>query len=401
MGLNKILSGLTGTLALLMAVAILAMAGCGDDDDNGLGQVTVGDDTYDICESTEDCSDDEVCEGSTTVEGEAVDYCVEPEEEHNNDDPNTETDQCNAEEVCQEYCFQKVGRCMDENCSSESLENPETGDPIDLSASDLEMELCMDGLQDSEGTTVVSGCLDRAGTSSSLCEQVQDEADTYAEQDCNGQEQLINQCVDALAYRTGLGTQVQDRCECEPASTAEDCERDEDCSAYGNGLCLQGQCTAGCYDFDGNPPEQGFSFDSTCAPDGLGICFHLDGGSPESPPSVCQRACSGEDCPSDGSACVPQLGVSPEDTDDPFNIGVCTSKELIEPGLICDGDDGCEESGACIGGLCYAACTDEDDCNDEIGPGTTCNQEAGHCDPNFEPLDETDIEDEDEGDIPD
>ena len=61
MGTKKILKGLPGSLAVMMAVAILAIAGCGDDDD--LGTVTIGDTTYDICESNSDCSGDEVCEG--------------------------------------------------------------------------------------------------------------------------------------------------------------------------------------------------------------------------------------------------------------------------------------------------------------------------------------------------
>lgn len=373
MGLNKILSGLTGTLALLMAVAILAMAGCGDDDDNGLGQVTVGDDTYDICESTEDCSGDEVCEGSTTVDGDAVDYCVEPAgepnaEPNNNDQPGD----CDPQAVCEDYCMAKVVGCMEENCADPSI-------------AEAEMELCMGGIAfDETGEDGLDGCVAEASVTQSACEDFESQAETLAEQECDSDEQQKAICADSIVRYTEGGDAVIDDCGCEVATPGAQCGGDDDCAAYGLGTCYDnapqtGYCTADCYDFGGNPPSPVVP-DPACGDSG--VCLYLDqlqggqlGGGPTPGQAECFATCTSADDCAEGY-CLPLLGFQ-----DGGSLGFCDNGFWDEAADTCDDVSDCgDEDGACIGGLCYDSCEADVECEEMI----SCNQEEGYCDPDFQ-----------------
>ncbi len=375
MGLNKILSGLTGTLALLMAVAILAMAGCGDDDDNGLGQVTVGDDTYDICESTEDCSGDEVCEGSTTVDGDPVDYCVEPAGEPNAE-PNNNDQPCDPQAVCEDYCMAKVVGCMEENCADPSI-------------AEAEMELCMGGIAyDETGEEGLDGCVAEASITQSACEDFEAQAETLAEQECGSDEQQKAICADSIVRYTEGGEGLIDDCGCEVATPAAQCQEDADCAAYGLGTCYDnadgsGHCAADCYDFDGNPPSW-LVPDPACGMEGA--CMFRDqlgtaqiGGGPTPGQAECVLPCTtADDCPT--GHCIVYASGSTEDGEF-ISIGICNN-QFWDGGEaeLCDDASECSDEGAgCVGGQCYNSCESDVEC--ENG---NCNVEAGHCDPNLQ-----------------
>ena len=333
--------GLLAVAAIFLAFA----AGCGEAEcEDGQTLVTFDgeDQCFDDCDGDEDCADGFECDDGAGV-------CLPTDEDDNDNDDNDNDnngEECVPEEACADYCYEKSGRCLEEGC-----DEPE--------AAEGEIEACEEGLEAQNFS--ISGCLDRAQLSDASCQEVQDDAADYAEEECDGEDQRFRQCTGRLfltAFFEG-GEDLLDSCDCQPANTAESCETDGDCDEYGRGICDDGTCQAECYGWDG--ALDGFVFsDPTCAEDagqcsGQGICFN-----------VCQTA---DECPQDGQGCLiigtPQDG-TPEATGacldvDPDAEGIC-----LEDGDCADGED-------CFEGNCMSECEEDEDCeNGPCGDEGTC-----------------------------
>lgn len=322
-------------------------------------EVTIGDETFDICESDEDCSGFELCEGEITGNGEPISYCKEVE---------GETGECDPVTACEDYCYHKAARCMEETCQEGS------------EIAEQEEDLCNDGLGDGQGAMVVEPCVDVASATASACHQIRSDADDYASQSCDDPAQEKTRCVDALVLRLENGEAAMDACGCEAASTAATCTNHGDCASYGNGTCEEtasgtGYCTANCYDFNGNPPSPVVP-DPTCGDNGA--CLYeseLEGApDPDIDPQCVINCTSASDC--DDGYCLPYLGFQ-----DGGSYGICDNGYWSDDVETCDSVFDCSDSdGACIGGLCYDSCSEDSECGETVG----CNQVEGHCEPDFQ-----------------
>lgn len=79
--------------------------------------------------------------GEATVDEETIRYCMEPE---------GEPEDCDPVEACEDYCHDKVARCIEETCQGGGELAP------------LEEELCGEGRSGDDGTEVTEGCVDMA-----------------------------------------------------------------------------------------------------------------------------------------------------------------------------------------------------------------------------------------------
>ena len=184
--------------------------------------------------------------------------------------------------------------------------------------------------------------------------------------------------MDALLLRTVSGANVMDACGCDAASTGATCTADDHCASYGVGNCQNnlsgiGYCSAECYDFQGNPPAPVVP-DPTCGHNGN--CLYLSelDGTPEMDPQCVTNCTSATDCAE--GYCYPLLNLP-----DVGSHGICDNGFWATDVQTCDTSADCADSGGgCVGGLCYAPCSSDNDCSNEW----SCDQTAGHCDPNFQ-----------------
>lgn len=325
------------------------------DEDTNMCVDCLGDedcDGDDSCVENEcvECTEDGDCDGDATCE---ENQCVEP--------------QCDAEAACTDYCYERIVRCMEEDC-----ENPEIDQGMSLT--DVEMDLCMNGMADQQGNQTIMGCVDEAQVES-VCEQRQQEAEQYAQESCDQQESRI--CTEMLSSRQLIdGYEYFDACDCQPAKTAESCESDDECDEYGLGVCFEGECTAFCDDYDGNPPAP-IWYDPYCGGDDLGMCFYpslLQG--QQQPQSIgqCVRTCTElDDCPEE-TYCYPALSFL-DDQGEPSgeSLGFCGDLSDGDDFEHCGhpGDEECPEGYGCFEGTCFAECTEDDDCEE----GRSCSDD--------------------------
>lgn len=347
-----------------------------DDDDNG------DDNGDDECTGPEDCEgDDMVCE-----DGECV-------EDDDNGNGNGNGDACNAQEACTDYCEEKFGRCMREDCQEfdTTIEDPETGaeEDVNLTPEDMaqiEVENCMEGLEGEMGETLIEGCVDTAQISDAACESVEQQAEEYADQPCDGDEQEARRCREMDSDLVTLaGNEIFENCGCESANTVGECTEDSDCDEYGYGQCIDGMCVAECVNpFEGADDDDVPTImppDAYCGTDATQGCLlwplFAQQALPGLPENTCMQLCEGrDDCPmGDDSACVP-LGGEDEDGDRFDPNGFCDTPdgtyfgpllgaeaeggiELL-PGELCSEDGDCSD-GHCYEGSCQPECDGEDD----------------------------------------
>lgn len=335
---------MTRTLYILVLLVVAAAVACGSGDENGAFNsfANAGDN---------DSIDD-----------------------NNNVDDNDELDSCEPIDACRDYCHEKYARCLDANCDGGSLPDVDS----------REHQICMRGLaaagEDGEPETILEGCVSRASASDEACRQFSKDAELYADQPCDGDEQRYRQCNELKLFMTIQSEDAYDACGCEPASTAHACTTDDECDSYGDGVCISGddvnECSAECHQFDGVTmpllPDPG------CAPHN-GICLHLgetylDG--PDGPSSICQQYCTGiEDCP-DGASCAPVLQLQ----DGP--LGLCTRGAMWDsPFPLCQSVEDCPTGTTCRDGTCQPSCSGNDTPCDVGGCG-----DDGYCEVDFQPL---------------
>ncbi len=296
--------------------------------------------------------------------------------EQNSDDvphneQNSDAERCDPQVACRDYCNHKHVHCLDENCGGIG------------GFGTSEYQLCMSGLdtENDEGQreTFLEGCLERVGDDEEACEATEEQAEVYAEQPCDSDEQIHRQCNDLRLFLTGQGEAVYSACGCTPASTAESCSEDEDCDAYGDGLCLEEDgrsvCTAACHDFDGDPPGPILP-DPSCGL-GQGICLEAGQTFGDDASSICQRYCTDiDDCPQ-GASCAPVFELQNGNS-----LGLCTRGVLWDLDFqLCQDDGDCPGGTACREGTCQPSCSGNDiPC--DVGP---CGDD-GYCTVEFEEL---------------
>ncbi len=349
-----------------------------DDDDNG---------------EEPDCEEDEDCNGEYCDDGECVecidnDHCEGDDECVGNQcqEPDVE---CDAQQVCEDYCFNKNVRCMEEECDSDTTIG---GQPLD----EAEYDLCRNGLSVTgpEGEIeLIAGCDDQAAASETMCEQLEQEAESYADEECDGFNQELRRCSELAIYFDPDDADTEDyrdACGCTAAKADQECDTDDQCDDYGRGMCLEAadgpdRCTADCYNYGGNP-WTAMTPDPSCAEE-RGLCLQLGELDDQfGDQTMCQQGCSSaDDCPS-GTGCIPLMGFEDPDTGGIVGQGMCEGGTLLEVDL-CEDDDDCD--GKCRAGVCYdTECSSDDDCDFAQGEGTHCNDDDGYCDVNFMGADE-------------
>lgn len=284
---------------------------------------------------------------------------------------------CDPQTACQHYCYEKSARCIGERCGG--------GDPFGSDYSSSEYQVCLEGLvsenDDGQEETFLEGCVERAAASDDACRAFETAGDTYAEQPCDGDEQIHRMCNELLLFVTTLGESVHSACGCDPATTAQQCIEPGDCGD--DGFCLgqempgdEGVCSSGCYDFD-DLIDSPVTPDPSCAEDN-GICLHLDDLQMESMGgeySICQKWCTGRaDCP-DESVCAPVFPLQDDEA-----LGLCTIEGIwgIDGVFEFCPDGDCPQGTRCYEGTCQPACGDDDVACD-IGP---CGDD-GYCEIDF------------------
>ena len=351
-GLHRM--GLLAVAAIFLAFA----AGCGEgecDDDQTLVTYEGEDQCFDNCEGDEDCADGFECDDGAGV-------CLPGDEEDNDNGDNDNGDndngyndnngeECDPVAACADYCYEKSGRCLEENCGTTTT--PE-GDFTPEELAEFEVERCEEGFEDDDLS--IAGCLDSAQLSDAACQEVEDEAEEYAEQECDGDEQLSRQCGGQLyANFLSIGPDVHDACDCVPANSAGECTTDSDCDEYGRGECLDGFCAAWCEDWGG---EFGLRLlpDPTCA-ESNGFCLQATQGGER----LCYQGCdSTETCPQDDQACR----IVPLDSEEPSAFGQC--EPASEETNTCNSEIECEDDELCREGNCMPSCDEDEDC--DVGP---------------------------------
>ena len=339
-GLHRM--GLLAVAAIFLAFA----AGCGEaecDDGQTLVNFEGEDQCFDNCDGDEDCADGFECDDGAGV-------CLPDGEEDNDNGDNDNNDngdndnngeECDPVEACADYCYEERGRCLEEGCG------------LNDQLVEQEVELCEEGFETESFS--ISGCLDRAQLSDAACQDVVDETEDFADQECSGEEQTFLQCTGRLFISsfTDASDTVMDSCGCEPANTAESCETDGDCDEYGRGFCDDNDtCQAECYDWDG--ALDGFVFnDPTCA-EGRGQCTQ----------GACLNICQArEDCPKDDQGCL--IVGTPIDESVVAATGACLEIDPEAEGFCFDEED-CADGEGCVEGNCTSECDEDEDC--EYGP---------------------------------
>lgn len=346
---------MTKRLLLALALVALCMAGCGEDDEKDSGMPETPNQTEENANDSDDNHDDNVDE---------------------------DTDECDPYEVCEDYCQEKYARCLNENC--EGISNQAY----------MERELCMYGLrvegEADEFETLIEGCVKQAFEGEKICEEYGDQAEHYAQQPCDGDEQLHRQCNELKITLAGHGPEVYERCDCSSAATAESCIDDEECHDYDDGICVamdtdtpppqpQGECIAECYDYDGDIPYPVLP-DPSCGEE-TGVCLLLDRMYSDTPAdgadSICQKYCTSlDDCP-EGASCAPVFELQ-----DGGALGLCTRGAVWETNFeLCVDDEDCPPGTGCWEGTCQPACAGNDTPCDLGGCG-----EEGVCEVDFQEL---------------
>lgn len=380
-GLHRIAIAAVGTLILMLAFA------CGEAEcPEGQTLVTMDGEEFCAppCDGDDDCADDESCTSG---------YCVADDDQDdgnggdgNGGDNGGDDDQCNAQQVCTDYCHYKSGRCIGEECDDVQVEGQ--------SFADVEVDLCVNGVSNPQtGEVLVEGCIHQAELSDAACEQFETEAEQYEEMACDDAEMEQHMCTDLLSYRLlEGGDEFMDACGCEPANTAESCtpENHDECDDYGRGFCPDnGSCTAMCYNYGGSPPSPAMS-DPTCGGGDNGMCVYYDmlGGQQQNI-GQCEIWCTELDhCPED-SYCIPSLTLMDTETEEPSaSVGFCNDFSDIEDfeGQHCgrEDDPDCGDDYVCHAGLCTPTCDDDGDCEGDV---EFCNEEDGDepfCDPQLD-----------------
>ena len=306
----------------------------------------------DICTDDGDCASDEECDGGAGV-------CL-PDQSGNGGDNgnggngnggngNGGSETCQPEQACEEYCYEKSGRCIEESCSS-AFDDGEQVSSQELA--DMEMEVCKFGVEAMNAS--IQGCIDEAELSTAACEGIEDQADQYATQECSNEQQVSNRCGGQLMSNLlEVSETVLDACGCEPANAAETCTVDADCDNYGRGLCDDGTCTADCNNWDG-AFSGAIRFDPTCADD-QGLCTAVD-----SSTSLCFRGCTQRsDCPQGDQGCLIVGGT----TGSPPRVGACLPIEPAASEQCFDNAD-CGAGEGCFEGNCVLECQSDSDCPD-------------------------------------
>jgi hypothetical protein len=263
-------------------------------------------------------------------------------------------DGCVAQEACEEFCHQKLGRCIEQECADAELY-------------EAEMEACINGV--TAGPVAINGCLDRAAASQEACEAVAADADALADQACDSEEQTVRRCRELISYRymgPEAGHEALAACGCQPTRTAQTCTvgDDDGCDDYGEGVCAapsgrsEGTCTAYCE----VPPRIGPGVairDATCGENGF--CRTADDF------GVCERHCvSLDDCTAD-TYCIPLYNTQVNEGGSSSGevwTGSCDNGSLFNidpPFEFCRSHADCQD-GRCRQGTCHPPCTDNDDC---------------------------------------
>lgn len=315
-------------LRISLLASLLLLAGCLD---NPSGQDTPAADAG--CPQGDcgaDAQADVPCEGVDCLDGECV-----------------------PEEVCEVYCYERLGRCIEQNCDSS------------YGLYDLEMRGCLDGAH--TGLYRLPGCIELANDSDQNCQQLRDHARTYAAQACDSTEQKIRRCKTLLSYRDEAGADAMEGCGCQPAQTAQSCDIGDDaaCDAYEVGFCAgpddatTGLCTAECM----TTPRDwvgGRFRDATCGENGW--CRKVEDGF-----GICERHCTSlQEC-TDASYCVP--AINPVDNEGQVVsdawLGICDNGSIYDIGDqfdFCTTDADCQD-GRCRQGTCQPPCTEDNDCD--------------------------------------
>lgn len=270
------------------------------------------------------------------------------------DDPD---DECDPQEVCEDYCHEKHVRCLGSEC-----------DGVMTNYASSERQFCINGIEtetdEGETETLLEGCVERASESQETCEQKRDKAEVFADQPCDSDEQRYRQCNELRLYLSVEAATIHAACGCPTAAAGQSCDADEDCDDWGDGICLNDVdagtsiCTAGCHDFDENPPFPLLP-DPSCASHN-GVCVDMSavrnfsdhGPVPPMPPSSCQRYCTSvNDCPGD-SSCAPVFPLADDEV-----VGLCSRDiQWDVPFEFCEDPDDCPVGTGCVEGTCQPHC---------------------------------------------
>lgn len=264
-------------------------------------------------------------------------------------------DGCVARVACEEYCHQKVGRCINEECGG------------DQDVYEVETAACIYGVSD--GPVAIPGCMDRATVSQQACEEVEAETEDYVDQDCAGEEQERWRCKELISYRfleRETAEQAFEACGCEPPQVATACNNDDDnfdCAGNDPPVCLtsgersEGICTTFCDRLPGMSGGASWR-DVACGENGSCAVFAgVEQG-------VCQRHCVSLDDCTENTYCVPYSGTRDESGQITW-VGVCDDGSMYggdPPFEYCRGDADCA-GGRCREGTCQPACEDDGDCS--------------------------------------
>lgn len=344
------------------------------------------------CDVDDDCDEDaESCIGGYCI-AEDIECMVDDDCDDADDmiceDYECVPDICEPEPVCEDYCHEKFGRCMDQQCEgfTTTVEHPDTGqdvtvdlDPDDIA--ELEVETCMEGVEGEDGETWIEGCVEAAEADESACDEFEEQADVYANQPCGEDDQEIRRCREMTNdVMTLVGDEIYEHCGCESAQTVEACSTDADCDEYGYAECIDGMCVASCVDpFEGAEDEDIPTFfppDGYCGTESDQFCMlwprFVGQALPGMPDNTCMQFCEAKsDCPmGDDSACVP-LGGEDDDGNQLDPIGFCDTPnatffepilglEDVTPDQLCVDDAECSD-GHCYEGSCQPECDGEDD----------------------------------------